>query len=72
MGRVMDLERSLGRIEGKLDSLVETLKAHVEDDRINFTQLEKHQFQLNKLVFMALGVITFLGVSVPAAIAYFK
>ena len=68
----MEVQRSLGRIEGKLDSLVETLKIHTADDFVNFTHLEKQQLQLQKILRMGLGVISFIGVGLPTAIAYFK
>ena len=68
----MDIQRSLGRIEGKLDSLTETLKAHTADDAVNFIHLEKQQYQLQRVLWMAVGVITFLGISIPTAISYFK
>jgi hypothetical protein len=66
----MDIQRSLGRIEGKLDSLVYTLAAHTAEDTSNFMTIEKQMDQLQRLVWMGMGVIAFLGVSIPVAIAY--
>lgn len=67
-----EIQRSLGRIEGKLDSLANTLTEHTRDDHFNFEQLKAETAELKKIIYKSLGVIMFLGVSIPAAIAYFK
>jgi hypothetical protein len=67
-----NIQRSLGRIEGKLDSLVFALTEHTKDDALNFSIVDRQIDSLQRLTWMALGVISFLGISVPAAIAYFK
>ena len=66
------IQRSLGRIEGKLDALVMTLAEHTKDDHYNFTEINRQLNQIRPIIYKALGIISFLGISIPTAIAYFK
>ena len=66
------LQRSLGRIEGKLDSLSFNLTAHTADDHHNFSMINRQVATIQRMTWMALGVIAFLSISIPVAISYFK
>lgn len=74
-----EIQRGLGRIEGKLDSLVTTLSDHTKDDHYNFESVTKNFAEVNKTIGniqknqnRGLGIISFLALSIPIAIAYFK
>lgn len=67
-----EIQRGLGRIEGKLDALVNTLSDHTKDDHYNFERLNAIVETIQKSMYKALGVVSFLAISIPVAIAYFK
>lgn len=74
-----EIQRGLGRIEGKLDSLTNVLSDHTKDDHYNFESVTKNFFEVNKTIATiqrnmnrALGVISFLAICIPISIAYFK
>lgn len=67
-----NIQRSLGRIEGKLDALGNNLVNHTKEDYYNFEALNKQIDTLQRLNWMALGIIAFLGISVPIAVAWIK
>lgn len=55
------LERSLGRVEGKIDSLLEALKEHFEDDRENFSAMEKRIAGIEHKVYWFSGAWATVG-----------
>lgn len=74
-----EIQRGLGRIEGKLDSLTSTLSDHTKDDHYNFESVTRNFAEVNKTIQKiqmnmnkGLGVISFLALSIPIAITYFK
>lgn len=67
-----EIQRGLGRIEGKLDSLVVTLADHTKDDHYNFERLNEIVASIQKSQYKALGVISFLAISIPIAISFLK
>ncbi len=67
-----DIQRTLGRIESKLESVGEALVVHTKDDHYNFEAMSQKIELINRNMFKALGVISFLGVAIPVAIAYFR
>lgn len=67
-----EIQRGLGRIEGKLDSLVNVLAEHTKDDHYNFEKLTASVGVIQKNMYKALGVIAFLAMLIPSALAYFR
>lgn len=67
-----EIQRSLGRIEGKLDVISSNLVEHTRDDHFNFEQMKSQISSMQKIIYKSLGVISFLAISIPVAIAYFK
>lgn len=68
----IDIQRSLGRIEGKLDAQAGMLAAHTKDDHYNFEAINTQLDRITPMLYKSMGVISFLAISIPAAIAYFK
>lgn len=75
MSMTQDVQRSLGRIEGKLDALVASLQAHVEDDAENFTKLGSGVSKLNTIIYKAVGgalaIGAIVGFIMPVVTAYY-
>lgn len=67
---VAAIERSLGRIEGKLDEFTNVLNAHTKEDHENFESINQQLKVFQRLVWMFLGAGTFIGFWIPVAIAY--
>jgi len=69
---VEDISQVLGRIEGKLDQVIEAAREHRDDDKRRFTEvygtLEKHAEDINQAK-GAKGVIVWLASGVAAAAA---
>lgn len=61
----IDIQRSLGRIEGKLDSLTGVVAVHVSDDNYNFKELKTRVSILEKKMWVFLGAIAMIT-SFPA------
>lgn len=70
MSQGQDIYRSLGRIEGKLDELSNTLASHTKDDHINFEIINSQLKVFQRLIWMFLGAGTFIGFWIPVAIAF--
>jgi hypothetical protein len=52
-----DVQRSLGRIEGKLDGLLERLQEHTAEDAVNFKELRESIGTINaKIQFWSGGI----------------
>jgi len=68
----MDLQRSLGRIEGKLDEFTNVLNAHTKDDHDNFEAINAQMKLIQRLVWMFTGAGVFLGFWIPIVIANYK
>jgi hypothetical protein len=66
-----EIQRSLGRIEGKLDSLTNSLTAHTLEDHSNFNGIDKQISGIQNKIWMAMGAAAIIGFSIPPAIAYF-
>ena len=67
-----EIQRTLGRIESKLESVGQALVDHTKDDHYNFEAMTQKIEVINRNMFKALGVITFLAMSIPAAITFLK
>lgn len=52
-----ELERSLGRIEGKLDSLTDMMGQHFEDDKTSFSEIRHDVNKINKKMIFGSGFI---------------
>lgn len=52
-----ELERSLGRIEGKLDSLADAVLEHVRDDKEAFSELKTRVSIMEKKMYTFLGAV---------------
>ncbi len=63
-----NIQRTLGRIEAKLDGLAETFEDHIADDQRNFDSVEKRLAIMEKKIYTFTGALGILW----AAIAYFK
>ena len=60
-------QRSLGRIEGKLDSLLDEIKRHFDDDHKNFARLDARIGRVQSKVNYFSGAWAVVG----AAVVYF-
>jgi hypothetical protein len=56
-----ELQRGLGRVEGKLDQVLQHLEAHFEDDKERFASLDGRLAKVEKKVWYASGVGSLLG-----------
>lgn len=56
-----EIQRAVGRIEGKLDSLLETMKAHVADDDRNFADVNARIGKIEKKVYWFTGAWAAVG-----------
>lgn len=51
-----ELQRSMGRVESKVDQVLAGLSAHVKDDNTHFDHLDKRVSGLEKKVYWASGI----------------
>jgi hypothetical protein len=52
-----EIQRSLGRLEGKLDSLIAEIKQYFEDDKANFSSIDTGIQKVEKKVYYDFGLI---------------
>jgi hypothetical protein len=52
-----DIQRSLGRLEGKLDILITEIKQHFEDDQNNFSSIDTRFQSVEKKIYYASGFV---------------
>jgi hypothetical protein len=55
-----EIQRSLGRLEGKLDSLITEIKQHFEDDKKNFSSIDTRIQKVEKKIYYASGFVAAL------------
>lgn len=65
----VDIHRSLGRIEGKLDSMALAFAAHAQDDAANFKEFRIRQDIIEKKVIVFSAVAGALWASVILAVS---
>lgn len=53
-----EVQRSLGRIEGKLDQTLEMMNSHFEDDRTNFKEVHTRLGKVERKTYYAGGIIS--------------
>ena len=52
-----EIQRSLGRVEGKLDLLLTEIKQHFEDDKKNFSSIDTRIQKVEKKIYYASGFV---------------
>lgn len=52
-----EIQRALGRVEGKLDSLIATMKDHLADDSRNFSKAHARIWRVEPKVYGAADVL---------------
>jgi hypothetical protein len=52
-----EIQRSLGRIEGQLETLAEEIRQHFKDDKTNFAAVESDIKKLERKVYYASGFV---------------
>jgi hypothetical protein len=52
-----EIQRSLGRLEGKLDILITEIKQHFEDDKKNFSSIDTRIQKVEKKIYYASGFV---------------
>lgn len=52
-----EIQRSLGRIEGKIDGLEQAIKQHFEDDKVNFGNIRKDIGNIQKKTWFGAGTV---------------
>ena len=52
-----EIQRSLGRLEGKLDSLLLEIKQHFIDDKTNFNALDSRIQKVERKIYYASGIV---------------
>lgn len=55
-----EVQRTLGRIESKLDSLADTFEQHIRDDKDNFKGLDLRVSTVEKKLYTAAGALALL------------
>lgn len=71
-----EVQRSLGRIEGKLDSVVTTFTTHIKDDAESFykinaklnentTLFDRRFASIDKKIYMAMGALLVISAAFP-------
>lgn len=71
-----EVQRSLGRIEGKLDSVVTTFTTHIKDDSESFTNInnklnenmrifDARLASIDKKIYMAMGALLLVSAVLP-------
>jgi hypothetical protein len=66
-----EIQRSLGRLEGKLDSLILEIKQHFEDDKKNFSSIDTRVQKLEKKVWYASGFVAAIAFIIQNFKSYF-
>ena len=56
-----EIQRSLGRVEGKLDLLLTEIKTHFEDDKTNFSSIDTRIQKVEKKIYYASGFVAALA-----------
>lgn len=67
----MEMQRSLGRIEGKVDALLMSFSEHVKDDAGNFKELKIRTAITEKKIYVFMGAYTVLVGLAPFVIGHF-
>jgi len=67
-----ELERSSGRVEGKIDSLLDALKQHFDDDRVNFGDIEKRINGIEHKVYWFTGAWAVVGAGAVYVLKHFQ
>ena len=70
-----DIQRSLGRLEGKLDQLIGSMTHHVERDEELFAALEKRLGSVEKKIWYGSGIAavgTFILAKISFGLGFFK
>lgn len=49
-------ERDLGRVEGKIDQIIEMMNRHFDDDRRNFSDLYRQVGEVKKKIYWLSGL----------------
>lgn len=65
----LELQRSLGRVEGKLDYLITRMTDHFEQDATSFNNLDKRIAGVEKKVWMFAGGFAIVGTLVSQFVA---
>lgn len=63
----LELNRSVGRVEGKLDQLLSSIERHFEDDKTNFAFIGIRLARVERKIYWFTGA----GAVVGAFVAYF-
>ena len=61
-----EIQRALGRVEGKLDSLIATMKDHLADDSRNFAEVNARIGRVERKVYWFPGAWAAVGAAVAA------
>ena len=56
-----ELNRGLGRVEGKLDQVLASQTRHFEEDALNFASIALRFATLEKMIWMAVGAVSVLS-----------
>ena len=56
-----EIQRYLGRVEGKLDLLLTEIKTHFEDDKQNFSSIDTRIQKVEKKIYYASGFVAALA-----------
>ena len=64
-----EVQRSLGRIEGKLDKLDDMLAAHLADDTQRFNRVNDRIGRVERKAYAASGVIAIVSAYVTAKLS---
>lgn len=56
-----EVQRSLGRVEGKVDQILSAINQHFEDDKINFSEIKERLNSAEKKIWLGQGGAAILG-----------
>ena len=72
----MDVQRSLGRLEGKIDLILSNVQAHLLEDTARFDKIHVRQDRVEKKIWMFSGIISVIGTALTIlathAVSVFK